>query len=153
MGKVMIHEKMGGGGNPHGLQKLWEGDVHLTGRTDDVTGGAVDPSEYQVLLVRYTGTLKNTADDSRYFGIGKVSGSSNPTYDTIVSKSSEDSVDFTMTYYARGDYNGDVMWMGVRELRYQGSSMMKTTEPFSFNVSSTTGVTINLHFTIYGMKL
>lgn len=118
-----------------------------------MTGGAVDPSEYQVLLVRYTGTLKNTADASRYFGIGKVSGSSNPTYDTIVSKSSEDSVDFTMTYYARGDYNGDVMWMGVRELRYQGSSMMQTTEPFSFNVSSTTGVTINLHFTIYGMKL
>lgn len=152
MSKVQVVPPSGGGaGGMVGFVKLWEGDV--TGPSSDVTGGAVDPSEYQVLLVRYTGTLGNTSDASRYFGIGCVSGSTNPTYDTVVSKSSQRNVDFTMTYYARGNYDGDVMWMGVRELRYQGSNMMQTTDPFSFNVSSTTGVTINLHFTIYGVKL
>lgn len=140
MSKAQIIPPAGGGGGMVGFENLWEGDVHLTGTVADFTGGAVDLSGYQVVLVRYHGHLES----SSYYGLGDV-GNRNAWDGT----SGETDVDITR-FFTRYT-NGSKHWAVLRQSgSYHGvEETSESNAPLKFVIS---GIA-DLHFSIYGMKL
>lgn len=156
MGKVQIHENRGGGGNSLGLQKLWEGDVHLTGSTDDLTGGAVDPAQCAFLLVVLTGTLTSEKSDT-YYGLGKCYKGSLSTYDFSGSKTD---VLISRSYLMSYQYNSRSWGTYNPDTNGNANTGWRTEKPFLFagrekdsSKDITSGFTADFHFAVYGIKL
>lgn len=152
MGTVQIHGKSGGGGNSLGFEKLWEGDLtgYIDSDVDDVTGGAVDPSLYSVLLVHYEGTASVSGAAYVCYGISRAAISGNWTSDfSINSAGSAKTVDVDVTLLAT---RKQTTWMIMRNI--SGGSIV-TGSPVRMSVSRESGwyATLDLHFTIYGIKL
>lgn len=154
-------EFRGGGGNSLGLQNLWEGDVHLTGSTDDLTGGAVDPSEYIFLIVHCTGAV--TLQESLKFGVGSCNGSSSaPSYDLSLNASTTGAaMQLSITMIYRQFYDSVKSWHGEHLHQSTGNGLngqFSTTTPFSFAGCKTSWTPVNtftgdLHVAVYGLKL
>lgn len=160
MSKVQIHGKSGGGGNSLGLQKLWEGDVHLTGSTDDLTGGAVDPSEYFLLIVHCTGTIASQ-NGTVAIGVGSSSNASGSySHDITVSQKTSgeaEAVSITMLYRKNNSTESN-FWYGTHTRAYSDKEHFSTQIPFSLKGSGSNGYEKNtftgdLHVAVYGIKL
>lgn len=125
-----------------GLEKLWEGDVHLTGTVEDFTGGAVDLSGYHALMIRYHGHI----NASSYFGL---SGANDRDHD-----GTKDDQDVDIVNYIVRKYHGvstQYFWVMMRDSGSYSSlkKILTETGPLRFSMSGTA----DLHFSIYGMKL
>lgn len=156
MSKVFVTPM--GGGSGGGLEKLWEGDVHLTGSTDDLTGGAVDPSECILLIVHCTGTV--TPQETLKFGVGSCNGtSSSYKYDiSLGKKTSGEAQPLTITMAYRKCGGGDGIWYGEHLRAISDKYSFYTEIPFSFKAcTDSTAIkntfTGDLHVAAYGLKL
>lgn len=147
MSKAQIVPPLGGGGGGMvGFEKLWEGDV--TGSSDDITGGTVDLSEYNFLLIHYTGTIPSRSETS-YIGIGAVRTDSNRTYDMGIYKTASGLVDVTMHLTRMKSPEYSTEWDVFRYPRYAAGGVESVVNPLKFfGVSGQT-----FHFSVYGLKL
>lgn len=141
-----------GGGNGAGLDKLWEGDVHLTGSTDDLTGGAVDPAQCAFLLVVLTGTLTSEKSDTHY-GLGACGTVGLKTYDF---SGSNTAVRISRLYlYDSGSwhtYDPDGNGSKNTGWRTQNPFYFAGRKNDSYN-DIASGFTADFHFAVYGIKL
>lgn len=134
-----------------GFEKLWEGDV--TGSSDDITGGTVDLSEYQFLIVHYVGTLTNPYSDGSTFevavGARRTKSDGNPTYDFSLAKNWSGPVNVTVHMIRRSAPMLTNNWDIFRYPMYTGGCATQTTTPLKFFGPSGQP----LHFSVYGLKL
>lgn len=157
MSKVFVTPM--GGGSGGGLEKLWEGDVHLTGSTDDLTGGAVDPTEYAVLLVALNGTVTAALSEVDYIGLGRCkSGSLSGTYDLYMDRTNTALPICLARQYERLSSGS----FGTRNTSTSSGAApsWNTIVPFLFaackkdsSVHLTSDFTADLHVAVYGLKL
>lgn len=131
-----------GGENGVWFEKVWEGDVHLTGQTDDVTDGAVDPAGFMAIIIKVTGTVTSSID--RRYAFGYVPRSSGSDFDFFVSANTEKTIDLVAWAFA----NSTTFWQTHRFPSYVGYA-----NPLSLNIDKITGTfAADLHVAVYGIK-
>lgn len=145
MGKATVHGK--NGGQLHLLKKLWEGSLTTTEAVADITSGAIDPDNYDVLLVHYEGECTVTRSGSVAFGIGKALKTGNVTGDITFSQSKSHGAATVLMLH------GDNEWNILR--KQDGVILVSTSEPLSLKEDHRDSgfSSATFHFAVYGMKL
>lgn len=134
-----------GGANSLSFEKLWEGDLHLTKETDDITNGALDVSQCRVLMVCYSGLVENKSLSTLTLGMGRARVNSDSDGDFKLSKSESRQVNITSIMVRQRENS----WFLLRSIGTY--NITSTDTPLKFDANG--GFAADLRFAIYGIKL